>query len=179
VSRHATGAYPNNNHFSCLPRVERLTLATIFLQICKSTSTMTLTLGKVNEATKTTMEATIHDPPEEEERLRPIQEDKGPKVLKDRAKRTASDRHKTGRVSTHLVILDPVAQRARQVNLEPPTASSVSSPEPVRNQLCDLPKRRTWRRLTSSRPLWAGCPIRDVVERAVEKRLLQPPRSSP
>jgi hypothetical protein len=88
VSRHAADAYLNNNHFSCLPCVERLTLATIFSQICKSTSSMTSTLGTVNEATEITTEATVHNFPEEEERLRTIQEDKGLKVPKDRSKRT-------------------------------------------------------------------------------------------
>jgi hypothetical protein len=79
---------------------------------------MTSTLGTVNEATEIVMEATVHDPPEEEERLRPVKKDKSPKVQKDQSKKTISDRHKIGRVSTHPVILDPAAQRA-QVSAEP------------------------------------------------------------
>jgi hypothetical protein len=91
---------------------------------------MTSTLGKVDEATETTTEATIHEPPEEEECLRSIQEDKDPKVLNDRAKRTAPDRHKSGKVSTHPVILDTAAQRARQVNAEPPKRMPPPPPPP-------------------------------------------------
>jgi hypothetical protein len=52
--------------------------------------------------------------------LRSVQEGKGPKVQKDLAKRTALDRLKTGRASTHPVILNTAAQRARQTNAEPP-----------------------------------------------------------
>jgi hypothetical protein len=39
-------------------------------------------------------------------------------------------------------------------------SSTASSAKPVRNQRCDLPRRRTWRRLASTRPLQAGRPIR-------------------
>jgi hypothetical protein len=93
-------------------------------------ATMTSTLSKVDKAVDTTTKATIHKPPEEEERLHSVQEGKGPKVQKDRAKRTASDRIKTGRASTHPVILDTAAQRARQANAEPPIRTPFPPPPP-------------------------------------------------
>jgi hypothetical protein len=114
------GDYPNNNQFSCLPRVRKVDSCINFLQFRELTSSMTSTLGTIDEATKILTEATIHNPLEEEERLQPVQKDKSPRVQKNQSKRTTSNRHKTGRVSTHHVILDPAAQRAQQVSTEPP-----------------------------------------------------------
>jgi hypothetical protein len=81
---------------------------------------MTSMLNKIDEAVDATTKASIHEPPEEEESLRSVKEGKGPKVQKDRVKRSASYQIKTGRESSHPVILDKAAQHARQANAELP-----------------------------------------------------------
>jgi hypothetical protein len=97
-----------------------MTLATIFRNFCESTSSMTSTFSTVDEATENVTEATVHDTPEEEDRLGPVK----------LSKRTTLNRHKTGRLSTHPVILDPVAERAQQVSTEPPRRTPPLPPPP-------------------------------------------------
>jgi hypothetical protein len=82
---------------------------------------MTSTLGTVAETTEIMTDAVVHDNPDE----RPV-----------KSKRTASDRLKTGRASTHPVVLDPAAKRARLLiaadPLLPPTSAPPPPPPPAR-----------------------------------------------
>jgi hypothetical protein len=81
---------------------------------------MASSLGKIDETVDATTEASIHVPPEAEENQHSVKEGKNPKVHKNRVQRSVSDRVKTGRESSHPVILDKAALHARQNNAEPP-----------------------------------------------------------
>jgi hypothetical protein len=138
---------------------------------------MTSTLGKIDEAVDATTEASIHKPPEEEERLRSVKVGKGPKDQKDWVKRSAlkSDRIKTGRESSHPVILDKAAQHARQANAEPPIRTPPPLPPPppqlsrFATSSATFPGERPGLELASSRPLRAGPLVRELMERPVEE----------
>jgi hypothetical protein len=88
---------------------KEVSLTTNFRNFHKLTSSMASTLGTVEETTKNMTEAAVYDNPDD----RPVKS----------SKRAASDRLKTGRASTHPVVLDPAAKRARRLNedLLPPT----------------------------------------------------------
>jgi hypothetical protein len=62
---------PNNHHYSLLPCGNKSTLCNFFPQFAFNT-TITTTLGKIDEAVDVTTEASIHEPPEEEEILHSV-----------------------------------------------------------------------------------------------------------
>jgi hypothetical protein len=76
---------------------------------------MASTLGTVEETTEDMTEAVVHDNPDD----RPV-----------KSKRAASDRLKTGRASTHPIVLDPAAKRARQLIAADPPLPPTSAPPP-------------------------------------------------
>jgi hypothetical protein len=67
---------------------------------------------------------------------------------------------------------------AQNAHTHDSTPSSASSDEPFHNQLGNLSRRWTWGKLASPRPLQAGSPVREIMERPVEERILRASCSS-